>query len=135
MCLYIGHYVLEEKGFIMAYDDQNIFAKILREEIPCKKVYEDDYVLAFEDIDPKAPVHILVIPKGAYVSIDDFGINAPADEIVAFYKALALIVKEQGVEQDGFRCIANTGVHGGQEVPHFHMHVLGGKAIGPMVVS
>lgn len=116
-----------------AYDPQNIFAKILRGEIPCNKVYEDDHVLAFNDIAPKAPVHILVIPKGPYVSIDDFGINAPAGEIKAFYTAISKIAEEQDLKTDGFRCIANTGVNGGQEVPHFHIHILGGKKIGPMV--
>ncbi len=117
------------------YDDNNIFAKILREEIPCDKVYEDDYVLAFNDIDPKAPVHILLIPKGKYISIDDFGANAPAQEIKGFYDALSKIVKEAGIYETGFRSIANTGNHGGQEVPHFHMHILGGKPMGAMVSS
>lgn len=117
----------------MAYDDQNIFAKILRGEIPNNTVYEDEHVLAFRDIAPQAPVHILVIPRGAYVSIDDFAMNGSADEIAGFYKAIALIASQEGLTTDGFRCIANTGVNGGQEVPHFHMHILGGKLIGPMV--
>ena len=115
------------------YDDNNIFAKILKGEIPCDRVYEDDHVLAFNDIAPQAPVHILVIPKGPYVSIDDFGANAPAEEIKAFYAAVAKIVAENGLKDAGFRTIANTGAHGGQEVPHFHIHILGGKKIGPMV--
>lgn len=115
------------------YDSNNIFAKILRGEIPNDTVYEDDYVLAFNDIAPQAPVHILVIPKGAYISIDDFGANAGADEIKAFYAAIAKITKDKGIKDNGFRCIANTGINGGQEVPHFHMHILGGKKIGPMV--
>lgn len=119
----------------MTYDDQNIFAKILRGDIPNDTVYEDDYVLAFNDIAPKAPVHILVIPKGAYVSIDDFGANAPAEDIKGFYAALAKIVQQENLTEAGFRCIANTGVNGGQEVPHFHIHILGGKAIGPMVAG
>lgn len=119
----------------MGYDDQNIFAKILRGEIPCNKVYEDDHVLAFRDIAPQAPVHILVIPKGAYVSIDDFGAHAGADEIKAFFAAVAKIAGEQGLTDGGFRTIANTGLNGGQEVPHFHLHLLGGKKIGPMVQS
>jgi len=114
------------------YDENNIFAKILRGEIPCDKVYEDDHVLAFNDIDAKAPVHILVIPKGAYTSIDDFGANGSAAEIAAFYAAIAQIVKDEGLQANGFRCIANTGAHGGQEVPHYHMHILGGEVIGPM---
>ena len=117
------------------YDDNNIFAKILRGEIPCDKVYEDDYVLAFNDITPKAPVHVLLIPKGRYISIDDFGANASAQEVKGFYAALAKIVEEKGIAGTGFRSIANTGDDGGQEVPHFHMHILGGKSIGQMVSS
>lgn len=116
------------------YDESNIFAKILRGEIPCDKVYEDDHVLAFNDISPQAPVHIVVIPKGAYVSIDDFGANGSAEEIKALFVAIDKIVEEQGLKANGFRCIANTGDHGGQEVLHFHMHILGGKKIGPMVI-
>ncbi|MAI62199.1 MAG: histidine triad nucleotide-binding protein [Micavibrio sp. TMED27] len=119
----------------MAYDDQNIFAKILRGEIPCQEVYQDDHVLAFNDIAPQAPVHILVIPKGAYISIDDFGVNATPEELKAFYSAIDKIVSDKGLKEAGFRCIANTGENGGQEVPHFHMHILGGKKIGPMVSS
>ncbi len=116
-----------------AYDDNNIFARILRGEIPCKKVFEDDYVLAFDDIAPKAPVHILVIPKGKYIAIDDFGANAGAEEIKGFYAAIAKVVSEKGLSEAGFRVIANAGINGGQEVPHFHMHILGGRKIGPMV--
>ncbi len=118
-----------------AYDDNNIFAKILSGDIPCDKVYEDDHVLAFNDIAPQAPVHILVIPKGKYVSIDDFGANAPAEEIKAFFAAVAKIAEENGITDSGFRSIANTGANGGQEVPHFHLHLLGGKKIGPMVAG
>ncbi|MGB0719933.1 MAG: histidine triad nucleotide-binding protein, partial [Bdellovibrionales bacterium] len=110
----------------MTYDNQNIFAKILCGEIPCDAVYRDEYALAFADIAPQAPVHILVIPTGAYVSIDDFGARASAEEIAGFYKAVAVIAQQQGLTQSGFRTIANTGVHGGQEVPHFHLHLLGG---------
>lgn len=117
------------------YDENNIFARILRGEIPCNKVYEDEYVLAFNDLYPKAPVHILVIPKGAYVSIDDFGAKASADEIKAFFAAISKIVNEKGIEGSGFRCIANAGIDGGQEVPHFHMHVLGGAPVGKMVAG
>ncbi len=116
-----------------AYDENNIFAKILAGDIPCDKVYEDDYVLAFNDIAPQAPVHILVIPKGQYVSIVDFGVNASVEEVQAFYAAIAKIAKEAGIRDDGFRSIANTGVHGGQEVPHYHMHLLGGAPMGAMV--
>ena len=119
----------------MAYDDQNIFAKILRGEIPCDAVYEDDHVLAFKDIAPQAPVHILVIPKGEYVSIEDFGAKGSAQEVAAFYAAVSKIAVEQGLSESGFRAIANTGAHGGQEVPHFHMHILGGGHVGPMVMK
>lgn len=115
------------------YDTNNIFAKILRGEIPCDKVYEDDYVLAFNDIQPQAPIHILVIPKGAYISIDDFGGKASAEEIKAFYEAVSKIIEEKDLRSAGFRCIANTGINGGQEVPHYHMHILGGKRLGPML--
>jgi diadenosine tetraphosphate (Ap4A) HIT family hydrolase len=118
-----------------AYDDNNIFAKILRGEIPNQTVYEDDHVLAFNDINPQAPVHILIIPKGRYVSIDDFGANASAEEIKALYAAVAKIAEEQNLKKDGFRTIANTGLNGGQEVPHFHLHILGGRKLGPMVVK
>lgn len=117
----------------MSYDDSNIFARILRGEIPCDKVYEDDYALAFNDINPHAPVHILVIPKGPYTNIEDFGSNAGAEEIAGFWRAVSLVVKNKGLVEPGFRIIANTGVNGGQEVPHFHAHILAGKKIGPMV--
>ncbi|MFN3826387.1 MAG: histidine triad nucleotide-binding protein [Micavibrio sp.] len=117
------------------YDDNNIFAKILRREIPCKPVYEDDYVLAFPDIAPKAPVHILVIPKGKYVSVADFGAKATPEEITAFWRAVARIAADNGLPQTGFRTIANTGLNGGQEVPHFHVHIVGGRALGPMLMS
>lgn len=117
------------------YNDNNVFAKILRGEIPCRKVYEDDHVLAFDDIAPQAPVHILVIPKGRYVSIDDFGAKAPASEIKAFYAAIATIAADKNLKADGFRVIANTGLNGGQEVPHFHMHILGGRGLGPMLTK
>ena len=115
------------------YDTNNIFAKILNGDIPCDKVYEDDHVLAFNDIDPKAPVHVLVIPKGQYISIDDFGANASADESLAIHSAIATIVNDKDIADTGFRVIANTGDHGGQEVPHFHYHILGGEPVGPMV--
>lgn len=117
----------------MAYDDNNIFAKILRGDIPAKKVYEDDYALAFHDIAAKTPVHVLVIPKGKYVSIADFGENASPEELTGFYRAVSRVASDLGVVQNGFRAIANTGLNGGQEVPHFHIHILGGKTIGPMV--
>lgn len=115
------------------YDPKNIFARILRGEIPCDKVYEDDFVLAFRDIAPKAPVHILVIPKAAYVDLIDFSTHASGAEIEGFFRAVSKIAAEQGITGNGFRSIANTGDHGGQEVPHFHLHLLGGAPIGPMV--
>ncbi len=119
----------------MSYDTNNIFAKILRGEIPCNKVFEDEHVLAFRDLYPKAPVHVLVIPKGAYISQADFGAKASAAEITAFYRAVSGIAEKEGLTETGFRTIANTGVNGGQEVPHFHLHLLGGKRIGPMVAE
>ncbi len=116
-----------------SYDENNIFAKILRDEIPCDKAYEDDYVLAFHDIMPQAPVHILVIPKGAYISIDDFGARGSAAEIKGFYAAVSKIIDEQNLKEDGYRTIANTGINAGQEVPHFHLHILGGRNLGSML--
>lgn len=115
------------------YDDQNIFARILRGEIPCDKVYENDYVLAFNDISPQAPVHILVIPKGRYLSVADFGAQAGAEEIEAFWRAVSEIVSEKGLEAEGFRVITNSGDNGGQEVPHFHAHILAGRRLGRML--
>ena len=115
------------------YDDTNIFAKILRGEIPCKKVYEDAHTLAFEDIHPQAPVHTLVIPKGKYVSMRDFSARAGDDEIAAFVRAIGKVAALKGVEDDGFRIMANTGVNGGQEVPHLHVHVFGGRPLGSML--
>jgi|SRR5688572_17611093 len=119
----------------MPYDDNNIFAKILRGEIPCQKVYEDDYVLAFNDIRPQAPVHVLVVPKGKYMSIADFGAGAKPEEIAGFYRAVAQIAKDMNLPNDGFRVIANAGLNGGQEVPHFHVHILGGTKLGPMLAK
>jgi histidine triad (HIT) family protein len=118
-----------------AYDDNNIFAKILRGEIPNKTVYEDEHVLAFHDINPQAPVHILVIPKGRYIAVDDFGAHASAAEIKAFYAAVSKISAEYDLKDSGFRVICNTGLNGGQEVPHFHAHILGGRQLGPMLVK
>lgn len=119
----------------MSYDDNNIFAKILRGEISAKKIYEDEYALAFPDIGPKAPIHVLVIPKGRYVSITDFGANASEAEITGFYRAVSKVADDLGLQEGGFRTIANTGLNGGQEVPHFHIHLLGGKKLGPMVTD
>lgn len=115
-----------------AYDDQNIFAKILRGEIPNKTVFENDHALAFEDIAPQAPVHVLVIPKGPYVSLDHFARDASADEQVGFMQAVAEVCRTAGVA-DGFRAIANTRSHGVQDVPHYHLHILGGRQLGRML--
>jgi diadenosine tetraphosphate (Ap4A) HIT family hydrolase len=119
----------------MAYDNNNIFAKILRGEIPNKTVYEDEYALAFHDIHPKAPVHVLVIPKGPYVSHDDFTQSASDAEIAGFAKAVTVVAQKVDVANSGYRLIANCGVNAHQEVPHYHVHVLGGKALGPMLVE
>lgn len=115
------------------YDESNIFARILRGEIPCSKVYEDEHALAFRDINPQAPVHILVIPKGAYVSWDDFSARAPAAEIAGFVKAVGHVAREAGLVEPGYRLLANVGTHGGQEVPHLHVHIFGGRGLGPML--
>ncbi|MCW2410562.1 MULTISPECIES: histidine triad nucleotide-binding protein [unclassified Sphingobium] len=117
----------------LPYDESNIFAKILRGEIPCNKVFEDDHVLAFHDIAPQAPTHILVIPKGAYVSWDDFSARASEGEIAAFVRAVGVIAREAGLVEPGYRLLANVGAHGGQEVPHLHVHLFGGRALGPML--
>jgi histidine triad (HIT) family protein len=118
----------------MSYDNNNIFAKILRGEIPCDKVFENEYALAFNDISPQAKVHVLVIPKGAYTDVDDFSKNASKDEIASLMQAVAEVCKITKVSLDeggsGFRLIANTGPDGSQEVPHFHYHVMGGEAMG-----
>lgn len=119
----------------MSYDTNNIFARILRGEIPCKPVYSDDFVLAFPDIAPKAPIHILVIPKGAYRNFHDFHSNASAEEAAHFYKVVADLVKEKSLDEDGYRVITNCGENGGQEVPHYHIHLLGGGNLGAMVQS
>ncbi len=115
------------------YDESNIFARILRGEIPCSKVYEDEHALAFHDINPQAPVHILVIPKGAYVSWDDFSERAPAEEIAGFVKAVGHVARAQGMVTRGYRLLANIGRNGGQEVPHLHVHIFGGGPLGPML--
>ena len=119
----------------MAYDPNNIFARILRGEIPCKKVYEDERVLAFHDIHPQAPVHILVIPKGAYVSYDDFAAKASPEEIVAFTRAVAAIARDQGLAQTGYRLLANHGPDSHQDVPHFHVHIVGGRPLGRLLLA
>ena len=115
------------------YDDQNIFAKILRDEIPSKKVFEDEYALAFHDINPLAPTHILVIPKGPYVSWDDFSASGSDAEIAGFVRAVGEVARAAGLVAPGYRLLANIGTHSGQEVPHLHVHIFGGKPFGPML--
>jgi diadenosine tetraphosphate (Ap4A) HIT family hydrolase len=115
------------------YDEGNIFARLLRGELPCNKVYEDEHALAFHDIAPAAPVHILVIPKGAYVSWDDFSGRAGAEEIAGFVRAVGHVAREQGLVAPGYRLLANVGANGGQEVPHLHVHLFGGRPLGPML--
>ena len=117
----------------LPYDDSNIFARILRGEIPAKRVYEDDYALAFHDIAPQAPTHVLVIPKGAYVSWDDFSARAPDAEIAGFVRAVGHVAREHGLVAPGYRLLANVGGHGGQEAPHLHVHLFGGQPLGPML--
>jgi histidine triad (HIT) family protein len=116
-----------------AYDDQNIFAKILRGDIPNKTVYEDEWALAFHDINPQAPVHVLVIPKGAYVSWDDFSAKASDAEIAGFTRAVGTVARDLGLVAPGYRMLANIGLHGHQEVPHLHVHLFGGKQMGMML--
>jgi len=115
------------------YDDNNIFARILRGEIPCKKVHEDEHTLAFHDINPQTPVHVLVIPKGRYVDMDDFSAKASEVEIAAFIRAIGLVARQLGVVESGYRFLANNGANAHQEVPHLHVHVFGGKNLGRMI--
>jgi len=132
---------LTEEGWTMPidatlpYDDSNIFARILRGEIPAKTVYEDEFALAFHDIQPRAPVHILVIPKGPYASWDDFSADASEAEIAGFVRAVGKVARDNGLVAPGYRLLANTGGHGGQEVAHLHVHLFGGRPLGPMLVS
>jgi diadenosine tetraphosphate (Ap4A) HIT family hydrolase len=118
----------------MAYDDNNIFARILRGEIPSAKVYEDDHVLAINDINPQAPTHILVMPKGKYVSVQDFSEKASDAEVAALVRATGKIAKAAGVAATGYRLLLNHGPDSHQEVPHLHIHILGGRPLGPLVV-
>ena len=118
----------------LPYDNQNIFAKILRGEIPCNKVFEDDWALAFHDINPQAPTHVLVIPKGAYVSWDDFSAKASDAEIVGFVRAVGQVSRALGLVEPGYRLLANIGMDSHQEVPHLHVHIFGGKPLGPMLM-
>ncbi len=117
------------------YDSENIFARIIRGEIPAQKIFETEHVLAFRDIAPKAPVHVLVCPKGPYRSMTEFSKQASPDEIVALARAVGEIVRDLGLDESGYRVIMNTGADGGQEVPHLHLHILGGHGMGPMVCS
>ena len=117
----------------LPYDDSNIFARILRDEIPSTKVYEDQHVLAFNDINPLAPTHILVIPKGPYVSWDDFSDKASDAEIAGFVRAIGRIARDAGLVEPGYRVLANVGMNSGQEVPHLHVHIFGGRSLGPML--
>ena len=120
----------------MSYDDQNIFAKILRGEIPCDKIYEDDYVLSFYDINPQKKIHALVIPKGKYIDLDDFSSRATSEEMVGLLKGINVVAKKLGISVDtgkGYRALANISEDGGQEVPHLHFHLFGGEKVGKMV--
>ena len=115
------------------YDESNVFARVLRGELPCRKIYEDEHALAFHDINPQAEVHILVIPKGRYVSWDDFSRHGAPDEIAGFVRAVGHVAREEGLVEPGYRLLANIGQNGGQEVPHLHVHILGGGPLGPML--
>ena len=120
----------------MSYDDNNIFAKILRGEIPCKKIYEDDFVLSFYDINPQKKIHALVIPKGKYVDLDDFSKNASSEEMVGLLKGISIVAEKLRISVDtgkGYRALANISEDGGQEVPHLHFHLFGGEKVGKMV--
>lgn len=117
------------------YDDANVFARILRGELPCTRVYEDEHALAFHDINPQAPTHILVIPKGRYVSWDDFSACATDAEIAGFVRAVGHVAREQGLVAPGYRLLTNVGQHGHQEVPHLHVHLFGGRPLGTMLAS
>ena len=119
----------------MAYDPNNIFAKILRGEIPCRKVYEDEFALAFHDINPQAPVHVLVIPKGPYVSLADFSANAAPEVQGGYLRAVGEVARQIGVEERGYRVLANIGTDANQEVPHLHFHIFAGKRLGPMLAA
>ena len=120
----------------MSYDDDNIFAKILRGEIPCNKIYEDEFVLSFHDINPQKKIHALVIPKGKYIDLDDFSLKASPEEIVGLLKGINTVAKKLGISKEvgnGYRALTNINEHGGQEVPHLHFHLFGGEKVGKMV--
>jgi histidine triad (HIT) family protein len=121
----------------MSYDDSNIFAKILKGEIPCNKIYEDDFVFSFHDINPQKKIHALVIPKGKYIDLDDFSLNASPEEMIGLIKGINLVAKKLGISTEvgkGYRALTNVGDDGGQEVPHLHFHLFGGERVGKMVV-
>lgn len=117
------------------YDAGNVFARLLRGEIPSKRVYEDEWAVAFHDIRPQAPVHVLVIPRGEYVSLADFATAASEAEVAGLWRAVASVAKQLGLEERGYRVLANMGEDSGQEVPHFHVHIFGGRPLGPMLAS
>tara|TARA_B100000902_G_scaffold94380_1_gene97314 strand:- start:1269 stop:1634 length:366 start_codon:yes stop_codon:yes gene_type:complete len=120
----------------MSYDNNNIFAKILREEIPCNKIYEDKFILSFYDINPQKKIHALVIPKGKYINLDDFSSNASNEEMVGLIKGINIVARKLGISSDignGYRTLANIANDGGQEVPHLHFHLFGGENVGKMV--
>ena len=119
----------------MAYDDQNVFARIVRGELPCNKIYENDHALSFHDIAPQAPVHALVIPKGRYVSMADFAAGAGADEQAGLFRAIGATAEALGVVEPGYRLLTNTGPDAHQEVMHLHFHILAGKRLGPMIAG
>jgi len=120
---------------LMSYDPNNVFARILRGEIPCERLYEDSFAIAFADISPQAPVHVLVIPKGSYVSMADFSARADDAEIAGFFKAVGEVARRLDLEAGGYRMLANHGADAGQEVPHFHVHLFAGRPLGRMVAK
>ncbi len=124
----------ENQTMTTTYDPNNIFARILRGEIPAKKIYEDDFALAFPDINPQAPTHVLVIPKGAYVSFADFAQLAPPEAVAGYIRAIGVVAELVGVKDSGYRLLFNAGANAHQEVPHLHCHIFGGKRLGPMLV-
>lgn len=123
----------ERQETVQGYDPNNVFARILRGELPCRKLYEDEHTLAFHDIRPLAPTHALVVPKGAYISFADFSARASDAEIVALVRAVGRVARDLGAEEDGYRILANAGANAHQEVPHLHIHIFAGRPLGPML--
>ena len=117
------------------YDDGNVFARLLRGEIPSRRVYEDAFAVAFHDITPQAPIHVLVVPRGRWVSLADFSAGASDAEVVGFFRAVGAVARQLGLEEPGYRALANVGGHGGQEVPHFHVHLFGGEPLSQRMVA